>query len=245
MMVLIRSLIFYGVFIFLVPITACLIWLFPVKGNVSRYTLMRWFGVFTNFCLKWICGVRFKSNLHTCETPVQPSLIIANHTGPWETLALAPFLGVDYVYVVKKVLVSWKYSFFAMGVRALGCIAISREKNAGDFKYIIDCSRHHFQSGRHVLIFPEGSRYPVEHCLTMDASAFLMAKKLKCPVLPVFINSEAWSLGKFIKDFGLIHPGTIEIDTCGFIPAEVIQSKSTKELHHELISYYQSKLEPS
>ena len=75
-----------------------------------------------------------------------------------------------------------------------------------------------------VIIFPEGTRVAPGESLPYKNGAFLVASKLKAPVLPVSVNSGlAWPRGQLLKN-----KGTIDITIGELIESE---DKSVQELN--------------
>ncbi|MBN2144465.1 MAG: 1-acyl-sn-glycerol-3-phosphate acyltransferase [Candidatus Aureabacteria bacterium] len=233
-----RSFVFYVIFLTsLIPISFIL-WTAQIMRPSSTGHYFRLWSRFLNYMLWKICRVRIQ---RTGQPPDHflPAVLIANHTGPWETVGFSSLIKTDYVYVVKKQLISWKYLFFSMGLRALRPIPVSRDHNAGDFKIMTDESRKRFASSLQVLIFPEGTREPASKSVEMSPSGLLLAKKLLCSVQLIFINSEVWSCGTYFKDYGLIRPGVIHVHFGPLIPAETVSSKKIKELHSIQTGFFQ------
>ena len=109
---------------------------------------------------------------------------------------------------------------------------------------IIEECKLRFTNNISVLIFPKGTR---ENELTKSAelppTGLLIAKKLKCAVLPVFFDTTNWQNGTIIKDCGFIRSGTSKIHIGQIIPAE--QIKSIKDTHVEITNFFQKCIEIS
>ena len=237
-----KTILFYFVFIVSIILESFILHLFPLifREKDAWYFCVKW-GNFINKMLQLIGDVKI---VVKGESPkeLSPALLIVNHTGPWETVGFMPFYPVKLVYVIKKELLSWKYSFFALGLKAMNPIAISREANSGDFNRIKDFALRHFNEQKHVLIFPKGTRSALKDSIDIPPVGILLAKKLKCRVLPVFIDTEAWARGKYIKDWGMIYPQTITISFGKPISVEEITSLSIRENHEKVVDFYKKEL---
>ncbi|EKD27389.1 MAG: Phospholipid/glycerol acyltransferase [uncultured bacterium] len=236
-MILFRSILFYLIFIISIPPTAIIMWIISLFIPKSAWFLCRLWGKFVNFILRVICNIKIEVKGDIAKNS-NPCLILANHTGPWETVAIMPYIPFDFTYVLKKQLISWKYNFFAMGIRSIKPIPISRESNAGDFTAITQLSQERFKKNISVMIFPGGTRKALNESLDYGVGGILLAKKIKCPVKILFVDSEKWSRGKYIKDYGLLYPGKIRIHFGDLISKEEISLKKAKELHEQTLNFY-------
>ena len=237
-----KTLVFYGLFIISIIVESVILHLFPLLFKKDAWYYCNAWGRFINRALLIIGEVKIEVRGQP-SSELSPALLIVNHTGPWETVGFMPFYPVKLVYVIKKELLSWKYSFFAWGLKALHPIPISREANSGDFNMIRDYAARHFNEQKHVLIFPGGTRSALRESIEIPPVGILLAKKLKCRVVPVFIDTEAWGRGKYIKDWGMIYPGTITISFGEPISAGDIASLPVRENHDKVLAFYKKELE--
>jgi len=241
LIIYLRSILFYIVFVLSIPPTAIFMWVLPLITPFNSWVYCRLWGRFINFALLYICKIKIEiqgQSVHLKE----PVLIIANHTGPWETTCIMPFFSYDFTYVLKKELISWKYNFFSLGLRAIRPIAISREANSGDFSLMQKKIPSHFRDGRSVLIFPGGTRKALKESLDIPAGGSLLAKKLKCGIQPLFIDSESWSRGEIIKDYGLLYPGVIRLHFAPVITSDELKAMKTKVVQEKIINFYKQQL---
>jgi len=149
-------------------------------------------------------------------------------------------LPYDFTYVLKRELISWKYNFFSLGLRAIRPIAISREANSGDFSFMQKEIPLHFKKGRSVLIFPGGTRKALKESLDIPAGGSLLAKKLKCGIQPLFIDSESWRRGEIIKDYGLLYPGVIRLHFASMITSDELKTMKVKDIQNQIINFYKA-----
>lgn len=241
-LIIFKSIIFYFLFCLSIIPTAVLIWVIPFLFPVTAFKFCSYWCQFVNAMLTHINGVHVKIT-GTPADNLEPTLLISNHTGPWETVALIPYIQTDFTYVLKKQLLSWKYNFFALGLSALKPIPISRESNAGDFNIMKVLSWTHFNEKRHVLLFPGGTRKPLSESIHFGAGGLLLGKKLKCRVQAIFIDSEKWARGKIIKDYGLVYPGEIKVVFGPLISVQDMKQFKVKELQKTFSKFYEKQLE--
>jgi 1-acyl-sn-glycerol-3-phosphate acyltransferase len=236
-MIVLRSILFYCWFFFSMAITAVALCLVPKISRLTPWDMLRVWSQGLNGVLRTICRVRVEI-YGTPPDDLESTLIVSNHTGPWETVALQPFFKHPIVYVVKKQLLQWRYHFFALGIRTLKPIPISRTNNSGDLERILKDSQEHFKEKRQVLIFPEGTRQAVEQCVTMNAGGVLLAKRLKCRLQVLFVNSESWARGSILKDFGLISPGVIRLYFGPLFTSHAVKEEKIKTLHEKTLLFF-------
>lgn len=235
----IKSVIFYFVFLPSAIVLAIIALLSYTFSRFRPYWVLKLYGKTTRFLLRVFGNVKIEVLGNPHQISDQPVLIIANHVSALDTIALAPILSKNnFTYVVKKSLMEWKSFPFNLGCRTAWCIPVSREANAGDFSMMIDECKKRFDKNISVLIFPKGTRESDLIVSTeIPPTGLLIAKKLKCPVLPVFFDTINWRNGKIIKDAGLIISGTAKIHIGQLIPAD--QATNIKPTHAVIQQFFQ------
>ncbi len=95
----------------------------------------------------------------------------------------------------------------------------------------------HLRNGSSVYIFPEGTRSRDGQLKEFKSGAFILAKKLNIPILPIVINGTTHALPKYSLDFHGHH--SISIDVLPEITAETVATLDEAELAqytHQLMS---------
>ena len=223
-------------------IVAILYFIFLRKRS---FWALKLYGKTTRFLLKFLGNVKIEIKGNPDQIFNQSVIIVANHVSALDTIALAPiFSKNNFTYVVKSSLMKWKSFPFNLGCHAAWCIPVSREPNAGDFSLMIDECKIRFENNVSVLIFPKGTRESdLAKSAEIPATGILLAKKLKCAVLPVFFDTTNWQNGKIIKDAGFIRSGTATIYIGELIPAE--QITTIKSTHNDILHFFQECVKPS
>ncbi|MEO1962171.1 MAG: lysophospholipid acyltransferase family protein, partial [Cycloclasticus sp.] len=125
---------------------------------------------------------------------------------------------------------------FGWALALIQPIAIDRSKKSKSFRQIIKQGTERLESGRWVVIFPEGTRIaPGEKGKYMVGGA-LLAEKSGYPVIPVAHNAgEFWRRKAFIK-----YPGTIQVRI-----GEMIDSKSisARELNQKAEDWIEGQMQ--
>lgn len=134
------------------------------------------------------------------------AVIVSNHMSTLET-ALLLHTAMQYkemTFVLKESLL--KYPFFRNILMQLQPIQVTRKDARTDLRRVMDQAPTHLQTGRCLVVFPQSTR-----STTVDPKAFntlgvKIAQRAGVPVVPVALKTDFWSIGKFVRDFGRIHP---------------------------------------
>jgi 1-acyl-sn-glycerol-3-phosphate acyltransferase len=135
-----------------------------------------------------------------------PCVIIGNHMSTAETFLLSsivrPYLPVTFV--VKQALV--EYPVFKHIMRSRDPIVVGRVNPREDLKAVLDGGRERLARGVSIIIFPQRTR-----TVTFDREAFntigvKLARRAGVPVLPLALKTDAWSNGRWLKDYGRVRP---------------------------------------
>ncbi len=169
-----------------------------------------------------------------------PCVFIANHMSTLETLVLPGVIGKDFkvTFVVKKSLLN--YPFFGKVLSALNPIPVNRKNPKEDYKVVMEEGLKRLKEGVSVIVFPQATRQLVFDPNKFNTLGIKLAKKGEVPIVPIALKTDAWGIGKIIKDFGKIDPTKT---ICFFIgrPME-IKSKGIDE-HIETINFIAQSLQ--
>ncbi|MFT6791694.1 MAG: 1-acyl-sn-glycerol-3-phosphate acyltransferase [Cellvibrionaceae bacterium] len=195
-------------------------WWLPKRWR--QKSILLWID-FISIWLRWCCGI--KANLTGHIQPLtSPCVIVANHQSNWETFFLQRKFSPISVILKRELL---NIPFFGWGLRVLEPIAIDRDNPVKALKKIKAQGLTYLQNGKHVLVFPEGTRRPVGELGEYKRSAADIAQRAGVDIIPIAHNSgEFWLNKKMIKD-----PGTIQMVIGAPITAT---GKNTKVLMNEI-----------
>ncbi len=221
-MTYIGSLIFYVLTNIITFTLAPIVVVMRIFGANAAWQTAKFWGISSNFLLRYLCGVRIRyEGLE--HIPSEPCVVVAKHQSTWETTTL-PLLLPPFAWVLKKELMY--IPFFGWALKALGAIGIVRSNPREALKQVNDLGLAALESGRSVVIFPEGTRTPVGQTGNYQPSAIMLAKKAGVAILPVSHNAGVcWPKGSVFK-----RPGTITIRFLPLIPAEDVTDKKRNEL---------------
>ena len=155
-----------------------------------------------NFALlATLCGLRYEIRGWE-RLPHAPCIIAAKHQSAWDTMIFALLIKRPG-HIFKRELF-WVPVFGWYLLRA-GGIPIDRKGGAGALKRMIAAARRTIAEGRHIVIFPEGTRVAVGERAPYHPGVAALYTQLKIPVVPVALNSGLfWGRRSFLKNPGRI-----------------------------------------
>lgn len=202
-MLVLRSLLFNFIMFSSVTIYALLsIGTFPFSP-LTRYRFISRWARFIIWVLKVLCNLDYvvEGSEHLPKTP---SIILAKHQSTWETLAFQQIFPPQ-VWVLKGELL-W-VPFFGWGLAMTQPIAINRNDRKKAMEQIVEQGRNRLETGRCVVVFPEGTRVAVDERRRYGIGGAVLAARTGYPVVPVAHNAGYfWPRRGFIK-----RPGTIRV----------------------------------
>lgn len=179
------------------------------------------------------------SGIENLKSFDSPCVFVANHMSAFETLVLPaiilPFK--DLTFVVKEELM--RYPLFKYPMSAINPITVGRKNPREDLKSVMEGGIQRLNAGISVVIFPQTTRYTDFDPKRFNTIGVKLAKKAGVPVIPLALKTDAWGMGKYLKDFGRIDPSMTVFFAFGK-PLWVTGSGS--EEHQEIIEFIRGKL---
>ncbi len=165
--------------------------------------------------LRVICGLSFEVR-GLERLPAGGFVCACNHQSAWETFSLMAILN-DPALVLKKEL-RW-IPGLGLIVMKTGQIWIDRAGCLSSTERMLNTAEKVSKTGRPVVIFPEGTRVPVDGCEPYKPGVFMLYRRLGVPCVPTAVNSGLfWPRKGWVK-----YPGKITLEF--FDPIEPNQSK--------------------
>lgn len=199
----IRALLFYTGMGLSTLIIGPLVLLARPFGQKRSYDLSR---LWTGFNVWWLdktCGVGYRVSGWE-HLPEEPVIVLAKHQSTWETLFLQWRLP-PVAWVLKRELL-W-LPVFGWALALLNPIAINRKASSEAVAQIIEQGQRYLESGRWVLVFPEGTRSAPGQRGRYKLGGARLAAHTGFPVLPIAHNAgEFWRRRSFVK-----YPGTVRV----------------------------------
>ena len=176
----------------------------------------------TLWLLKHVVGIDHKI-VGAENLPAMPAVYAAKHQSAWETLFLSRYLHFP-AFVLKQELLS--IPLFGWFLKKAGMIAVDRKAGASALRSMARQATATLESGRSILIFPEGTRVAPGQTKPYQPGVAALYTQQKVPVVPVALNSGLfWGRRAYIKK-----PGTIVVEFLPAIPPGLDRKALMKEL---------------
>lgn len=186
----------------------------PVQRMVHRWALFHY------WLVRNILGIRFEWD---GTIPQGPFLIAAKHQAMVEAVDTLRFARTPVV-VMKRELT--ELPLWGRVARRYGVIGVDREAGAAALRTMMAEAKAAAAQGRPVIIFPEGTRVPVNSAPPLQSGFAGLYRALGLPVVPVALDSgRLWPRG-FVK-----RPGTIRFKVGEVIPAGLKRDEVERRVH--------------
>lgn len=152
-------------------------------------------------------GVQIQiSGLPILNTVEGPCVLVANHMSTLETIVLPGIVQPykDVTFVVKRGIV--EYPVFKHIMRARDPIVVDRISPRADLARVLEEGPRILQSGRSIVVFPQTTRTHVFDPAQFNSIGVKLARQAGVPIVPAAVRSDAWGIGRFVKEFGRINP---------------------------------------
>jgi 1-acyl-sn-glycerol-3-phosphate acyltransferase len=138
-------------------------------------------------------------------------MVAAKHQSMWETFALLPFFDQP-LYILKREL-KW-IPFFGWYLLKADMIDVEREAGGRALRNMTRRAGEAVREGRQLIIFPEGTRRPVDAPPRYKHGVAQIYKESGVTCLPVALNSGLfWPRRTFMR-----YPGTIVVEFLDPLP---------------------------
>lgn len=163
-----------------------------------------------------------------------PAVFISNHMSTLETLVLPSIIQPlkPVTFVVKESLVTMPV--FGPIMRSRDPILVSRTNAREDLKTVMEKGTEKLRSGLSIVVFPQSTRSSAFNPEEFNTLGIKLALKANVPVVPIALKTDAWGIGKKIKDFGPIDIRKKIHFTFG--ERIVVQNRGTEE-HQNIINF--------
>jgi 1-acyl-sn-glycerol-3-phosphate acyltransferase len=185
-------------------------------------------------------GVRFEvtgtENLRTDR----PVVYIANHMSVLETLVLPGLLPThpQPTFVVKESLL--RYPIFGPVLGALSPIVVGRESARADLATVLLEGDERLKKGMSVVVFPQAERSVAFDAASFNTLGAKLAQRAGVPIIPIALCTDAWSIGKTIRDIGWIDPDKVARFAIG---PSIELPRGDRRAHEQVVAFIRGKLE--
>ena len=185
-------------------------------------------------------GGRFDcQGLEIVQRLASPCVFIGNHMSILETFVL-PCLIVPHrnvTFVVKESLIT--YPLFGHVMRSRNPVVVGRDNPREDLKTVLEEGQKRLEADISIVIFPQTTRSVEFDPKKFNTLGVKLAKRCNVPVVPFALKTDAWGLGRHIKDFGPIRPEkTVHIH----FGEPMAVGGSGKEEHNTVVAFIEKNL---
>ncbi|MCP4924279.1 MAG: 1-acyl-sn-glycerol-3-phosphate acyltransferase [bacterium] len=210
MNLIIRSFIFHILFWVTSVSMLLILFVLSVIRIPMRYScyIIHWWGLMIFWILKWCNGITYEIRGRE-NLPEKSCVIAAKHQSAWDTIIYLTLFKNPAMVLKKELMMAPIYS---TTVRHHEMIVVDRKRGMRALIDMVQQASKALSKGRHVVIFPEGTRSAPGSKTTYQPGIAGLYSKLDCPVVPVAVNSGVfWPRRTYIR-----HPGRIVLE---FLPA--------------------------
>ncbi len=186
-----------------------------------------WGKVFIGFC-RVFAGLKLEIRGRE-HLPAGPVLIAAKHQSAWETLALLGLFD-DPCFVMKQEL--QKIPVMGRYIVRSHQIPLNRQGGPSDMKKLIKMAKTevHADHGRQIILFPEGTRRPIDAPAAYRNGISMIYGMLDVPCVPLALNAGLfWPHG-----YTPSRSGTIIVEFLPAIPAGMPRDTFQQLIEHQL-----------
>jgi 1-acyl-sn-glycerol-3-phosphate acyltransferase len=141
-------------------------------------------------------------------------------------------------FVVKRGVV--EYPIFKHLILSLQPIVVDRVNPRADLQTVLVGGAKAIARGQSVIVFPQTTRVLSFDPQQFNSIGIKLARRTGVPIVPIAVRTDAWRIGRFIKDFGPIDPSK----PVHFAFGEAIDpGERGNDAHRASIAFIQSKLE--
>jgi 1-acyl-sn-glycerol-3-phosphate acyltransferase len=191
----------------------------PFGRRPTLAVVLGWAG-YNRWLSEHVLGIRTKVD---GEIPNGPFLIAVKHQSMYETLEMMRLAKLP-VIVIKRELAD--IPLFGTLTRRYGVIPVERSAGAKALRDMVAAGKQAVESGRPVIIYPEGTRVPAGQTPPLRPGFAGLYRALGLPVVPIAIDSgRLWGRG-------LVHrSGTITFKVGETIPAGLKRDEIEARVH--------------
>jgi 1-acyl-sn-glycerol-3-phosphate acyltransferase len=133
-----------------------------------------------------------------------PTVFIGNHMSTLETMILPCIIQPvrEVTFVVKKSLITMPV--FGPVMRSRDPIVVGRVNPREDLRTVLEDGTRKLRAGRSVIVFPQSTRSLVFNPDEFNTLGIKLASRAGVPVVPFALKTDAWGIGRIMKEFGRI-----------------------------------------
>jgi 1-acyl-sn-glycerol-3-phosphate acyltransferase len=226
MLIIARSCLFNLLFYSNLAILLCVaVFTLPMPKQ-AVFGLARLWARSSLWMLRVICGIDVSwSGVE--KIPAGAAIIGAKHQSTWETFALLT-LFPEPTFIVKRELM-W-VPFFGWCMWRAGMIPVNRSAGKQAMQQMNEQARIELARGRHIIIFPEGTRRPAGAEPRYKQGIAHVYVESGVPCVPIALNSGLfWPRRRFLR-----YPGTVRVEILDPIPSGLDRDSFFERLQRDI-----------
>ena len=169
-----------------------------------------------------------------------PAVVVVNHVSALETYLMPALLSPwgPMTFVLKESLLG--YPILGPALRAMDPVPVTRKSPVADLRAVLEHGGRILASGRHVVLFPQGSRERLFAPASFRSLGTKLAQHARVPVVPICVASDFLRIGEWNRDlFASVHAASPLRLACG---APIPCDRPAAELQERQISFVASVL---
>lgn len=170
-----------------------------------------------------------------------PVVFVGNHMSTLETFILPGIIQPvkkTVTFVVKKSLLD--APVFGPVMRSRDPVVVGRVNPREDLRTVLEDGTQKIRQGRAIIIFPQSTRSVVFKPEDFNSLGIKLAARAGVPVVPFALKTDAWGIGRFVKEFGPVDIHKKIYFSFGE-PMEITGRGSAE--HEKVIRFIQNKLD--
>ncbi len=181
-----------------------------VMPRAALMTVARWWGQSSIWLMRVVCGTKVEYR-GVEKIPKGPLIVASKHQSFWETFALLQFFDQP-LFILKRELM-W-IPMFGLLLKKANMIGIDRKAGGRALLAMTRRAGEAVRRGRQLIIFPEGTRRPVDAPPSYKTGIALIYVDCGVYCLPVALNSGLfWPRRTFMR-----YPGTLVVEFLDALP---------------------------
>lgn len=168
----------------------------------------------------------------------EPSVLMVNHQSNLDAFFMGSMYPRNTVVLAKREML--KVPLFGIILLASDNILVDREDASGAKKAVTDATNAIKKRGRHLWIFPEGTRSKGKGLGEFKKGAFIMAIAAQAPIVPI-VNQD---MGHLVNpEKRILKGGTHHVKVLPAIPTKGLRFRDADRLIQELTQLYHREME--
>lgn len=184
--------------------------------------------------LEAVGGAFTIENLDVLRSLGSPCVFVANHMSILEAFVLPGLIQphCPVTFVVKRSLAA--YPVFRHALQSMDPIMVDRRNARTDLRAVLHEGARRLETGVSVVLFPQTTRSLAFDPRRFNSLGVKLAAHAGVPLVPVALKTDAWGLGRRLKDFGKIDPSKRVYIRFG---SPLTISGDAKHVHRQVLTF--------